>query len=102
MVYDACLWFGDSEAVHCVSCLESAFSYKASGRLVAVVGVSGGPLIVSATLQTLARWDAILMHASLLEKLQCCAVCDAWVGFSGTVLLLNITEIIKIKMPFGG
>jgi gamma-glutamyltranspeptidase len=31
-------------------------SHNASGRLVAVAGASGGPLIVSATLQTLARW----------------------------------------------
>lgn len=30
-------------------------SHKASGRLVAVAGASGGPLIVSATTQTLAR-----------------------------------------------
>lgn len=31
-------------------------THKASGRLVAVAGASGGPLIVSATAQTLARW----------------------------------------------
>lgn len=31
-------------------------SHKPSGRLVALAGASGGPLIVSATLQTLARW----------------------------------------------
>lgn len=30
-------------------------THKASGRLVALAGASGGPLIVSATLQTLAR-----------------------------------------------
>jgi len=30
-------------------------SHKATGRLVAVAGASGGPLIVSATAQTLAR-----------------------------------------------
>jgi gamma-glutamyltranspeptidase len=31
-------------------------THRASGRLVAVAGASGGPLIVSATAQTLARW----------------------------------------------
>lgn len=31
---------------------------RSSGRLVAAAGASGGPLIVSATLQTLARWVA--------------------------------------------
>lgn len=31
-------------------------THKATGRLVAVAGASGGPLIVSATAQTLARW----------------------------------------------
>jgi hypothetical protein len=54
-------------------------THRASGRLVAVAGASGGPLIVSATAQTLARWVAASvtvvavypLHASVHVLLLC-------------------------------
>jgi gamma-glutamyltranspeptidase len=43
---------------------------RSSGRLVAAAGASGGPLIVSATLQTLARWVAVALHGGCVGKLR--------------------------------
>jgi hypothetical protein len=66
----------------------------ASGRLVAVAGASGGPLNVSAALQTLARWvqyqagmqacigscSAVLCMMRVLDFLveEGCIACRAW------------------------